>query len=292
MSSIAYITDSTMLENHRLLRNKTMNFWRLSTNINFSDFGIGDLVFFLSKDRVHRRKGEKGIIGFGRLKELRVYSPSTMWRKYGKDNGYISKKSFEDALKKVSKDNKLPSKISSMYLTDVVFLQTPTYLSEYGMQISKQVESYVYLNDINVPFNILEYAKKAYDTWTSDENIVKSLDEEQIRLCLFAVQDQLQEIGLNEKNRKDIYRKLKLYQKENPQYDFIAGTNLFLYYVKENVLKIVTSSNKAIDNRLIIGQACLYRYALWNKYPYDLDISFEVLDGEEINDIINEQFVI
>ena len=104
MSSIAYITDSTMLENHRLLRNKTMNFWRLSTNINFSDFGIGDLVFFLSKDRVHRRKGEKGIIGFGRLKELRVYSPSTMWRKYGKDNGYISKKSFEDALKKVSKD--------------------------------------------------------------------------------------------------------------------------------------------------------------------------------------------
>ena len=85
MSSIAYITDSTMLENHRLLRNKTMNFWRLSTNINFSDFGIGDLVFFLSKDRVHRRKGEKGIIGFGRLKELRVYSPSTMWRKYGKD---------------------------------------------------------------------------------------------------------------------------------------------------------------------------------------------------------------
>ena len=114
MTAIAYITDTKMLENHRILRNNTMNFWRLSTNINFSDFKIGDLVFFLSKDKIHRRHGEKGIIGFGRLKELRVYSPNTMWKKYGKNNGYINKKEFEAAIRKVSKDNKLPSKISSM----------------------------------------------------------------------------------------------------------------------------------------------------------------------------------
>ena len=61
MSSIAYITDSKMLEMHRLNAHKTMNFWRLSNKINFSDFNKGDLVFFLSKDKQHLRKKEKGI---------------------------------------------------------------------------------------------------------------------------------------------------------------------------------------------------------------------------------------
>ena len=51
MSAIAYITDSKLLELHRLNAHKTMNFWRLSTKNNFSDFGKDDLVFFLSKDK-------------------------------------------------------------------------------------------------------------------------------------------------------------------------------------------------------------------------------------------------
>ena len=74
MSAIAYITDSKMLELHRLNNHKTMNFWRLSKNINFSDFSTGDLVFFLSKDKEHRNKSEKGIVGFGRVSKINVSS--------------------------------------------------------------------------------------------------------------------------------------------------------------------------------------------------------------------------
>ena len=67
MSAIAYITDSKMLDFHRLNINSTMNFWRLSNKISFSDFGENDLVFFLSKDKKMMNKGEKGIVGFGRV---------------------------------------------------------------------------------------------------------------------------------------------------------------------------------------------------------------------------------
>lgn len=76
MSAIAYITDSKLLELHRLNNHKTMNFWRSSSNISFSDFGEGDLVFFLSKDKIHQRKREKGIVGFGRVKEIAAASIS------------------------------------------------------------------------------------------------------------------------------------------------------------------------------------------------------------------------
>ena len=46
MSAIAYITDSKMLELHRLNNHRTINFWRPSGNINFTEFGEGDLLFF------------------------------------------------------------------------------------------------------------------------------------------------------------------------------------------------------------------------------------------------------
>lgn len=287
MTAIAYITDTKMLENHRILRNNTMNFWRLSTNINFSDFKIGDLVFFLSKDKIHRRHGEKGIIGFGRLKELRVYSPNTMWKKYGKNNGYINKKEFEGAIRKVSKDNKLPSKISSMYLTNVVFFQNPTYLSEYNMQISKQVESYIYLNDVSIPFRILEYAKTAIDSWTIDEDSIKLCEEEQIHLYLRYLEKEIASLTLSEKVKANIRRNLKQYQVEHPEYEMRDKDELKLYKVNENKLSIVFYHDKAIDERLIIGQAYLYRYYLTNNYPYDIEISFKILGDEKLSSILN-----
>lgn len=287
MTAIAYITDSKMLENHRLLRNNTMNFWRLSTNLNFSDFNIGDLVFFLSKDKIHKLKGEKGIIGFGRLKELRINSPSTMWKRYGKDNGYTSKKEFELAIKKVAKDGKLPKRISSMYLTDIMFFQNPTYLSEYGMNISKQVESYVYLNDPKIPFALLEYAKKAPDSWTSEENCNILCDNEQIRICLFNAKGKIKDFNLSEKDKKAIHSKLKKMLKEHPEYEFISNSMIELCKIQENRLEIVIYKDKKIDERIILGQAYLYRYYLMNEYPYDLEIKFNILNDEVLTNLLN-----
>ena len=65
MAAIAYITDSKMLEYHRLNASMTMNFWRLSPLLSFTDFKKGDLLFFLSKDKNHMRHKEKGIVGYG-----------------------------------------------------------------------------------------------------------------------------------------------------------------------------------------------------------------------------------
>ena len=163
MAAIAYITDSKMLDHHRLNADTTMNFWRLSPTLSFSNFKVGDLIFFLSKDKIHMRDGEKGIVGYGRVESLIVNSVNTMWNKFEQENGYNTCDEFKEAILKVSKDHKLPSKISSFYLKDVVFFQAPAYLSEFGMLISNNVESYVYINPEEIVIKLLEYAKDNVD---------------------------------------------------------------------------------------------------------------------------------
>ena len=87
MSAIAYITDSKLLEMHRLNQNKEMNFWRLNTTYKFTNFNCGDLLFFLSKDKEHMRHKEKGIVGYGRCVAFNSCSINTMWKRYGQLNG-------------------------------------------------------------------------------------------------------------------------------------------------------------------------------------------------------------
>ena len=62
MAAIAYITDSKMLDHHRLNADTTMNFWRLSPTLSFSNFKVGDLIFFLSKDKIHMRSEKRVLI--------------------------------------------------------------------------------------------------------------------------------------------------------------------------------------------------------------------------------------
>ena len=68
MSSIVYVTDNKMIEYHRLNGNTTMNFWRLSSQKNFSNFIKGDLLFFYTKERALQK--ERSIAGFGVFKEI------------------------------------------------------------------------------------------------------------------------------------------------------------------------------------------------------------------------------
>ena len=49
-----------MLEYHRLCRNRTILFWRLSNKRKFADFKKGDLLFFYSRPMHGRRKGLVG----------------------------------------------------------------------------------------------------------------------------------------------------------------------------------------------------------------------------------------
>ena len=261
MSAIAYVTDSKMLELHRLNNHETMNFWRLSNNVNFSDFGKGDLVFFLSKDREHKKRNEKGIVGFGRVTDISVASVKTMWDRHGIYNGYRSLNEFKEAILRVSKDKKLPSKISSFLLEDVTFFQ-PVYLSECGMKISSSVESYIYLKPEETVIRLLDLAKQSGDIWSDLDRNSKKIEREKLLYSLFAAHEKIGDIPASEKGYRKAVRTLKAFVEEHPEYAFIRGSRSELYCPGKQSLDILIYEDKDIDRRLLIGQAQLYRYYL------------------------------
>ena len=269
MSAIAYITDSRMLEMHRLNNHKTMNFWRISNNVNFSDFDKGDLVFFLSKDKEHKNKNEKGIVGFGRLETIAVGSIKTMWDKYGILNGYRTIEEFKEAIRKVTKDRKLPRKISSFYLVNVTFFQ-PVYLSECGMKISDKVESYIYLKPEDVTLDLLELSKSSTDLWTNTTSNIESIEHEERLLSLFACHKKIKDVFVNKTIYNKAHKTLRQFKEDNQEFDFVQNAKNELYKLKGNYLEMVFYYDKAIDEKLLVGQANLYRYYLKN-----MDIVFK-----------------
>ena len=274
MSAIAYITDSKMLELHRLNNHKTMNFWRLSNNINFSDFNVGDLVFFLSKDKEHKNGKEKGIVGFGRMSKISLASVKSMWDKYGVLNGYRSLVEFKEAIIKVSKDKKLPKKISGFYLENVTFFQ-PIYLSECGMKISSNVESYVYLKPEEVVVKLLEYAKSSDDLWSSFTNNSESIEAEQILYALFSAHKQIKDVKRTEKDYKKAQKTLKKYVSEHGSYSFVQNSRNELYKINDNKIEIVFYYGGEADLKALIGQAQLYRYYINLYYKGYTEIKFK-----------------
>ena len=239
MSAIAYITDSRMLQMHRLNNHKTMNFWRLSNNINFSNFTIGDLVFFLSKDKEHKNKNEKGIVGFGRLKDISLGSVKSMWDKYGILNGYNTLEEFKEAILKVAKDKKMPRKISSFYLENVTFFQ-PIYLSECGVKISNNVESYIYIKPEEVTLKLLQLAKHSTDLWTNLGN-EEAINQEELLYSLFTSHNKINDIFINKTIYNRSYRQLKKYLETNTSYEFIQNSKNELYRIKDKLVEILLS---------------------------------------------------
>lgn len=280
MSAIAYITDSKMLELHRLNNHKTMNFWRPSGNINFSEFKEGDLLFFLSKDKQHRKKKEKGIVGFGRLVASSTGSVRTMWERFGILNGYNDMEEFREAIAKVSKDKKIPSRISGFYLENVTFFQ-PVYLSECGMKISNNIESYVYLKPEEVVMKLLDLAGQSNDLWFELGKNEQAIEEEKIRYALIASHRQIGDIPMGEREAKKAARTLKSFQNEYAGYAFIQDSRSELYKIGNKSLDIVLFHDKYIDRRLLIGQAHLYRYFLGKYYKPDMSLRFLSGDRDE-----------
>jgi len=285
MAAIAYITDSKMLELHRLNRHKTINFWRISTNINFSDFMEGDLVFFLSKDKEHRQGNEKGIVGFGRLAYFTSGSIKTMWDRYGVNNGYRTLEEFKEAILKVSKDKKLPKKISGFYLENVTFFQ-PVYLSECGMQISDRVESYVYLKDEDVVVKLLTLAKDAGDIWSS--NNLKAIRAEELLYALFRTHRSIKDISMNDKTARKAKKTLQQYTENNEEYHFMQDSINELYKADDYNIEIVFYRDKDSDDKLLFGQMALYRYYMNRFCDAYYRLRFSTSDeDEEMKYILN-----
>lgn len=167
MASILHICDAQMIEFHRINGNKTINFWRPSPSKRFSNFHIGDYLFFYV--RLANRK-EKAIVGYGHLAKITSMSFNNMWNTYKEENGYASKEAFKEAIIRLNKDNIVPAKLTGLYLHDVAFFQSPLFLSEIGIHISKRLESYCYLDkeDDMATAKVLRYANEVgLDLWTS-----------------------------------------------------------------------------------------------------------------------------
>lgn len=290
MSAIAYITDSKMLDLIRLKAKSTMNFWRPSLSTSFSDFNEGDLIFFLSKDKAYLKDKEKGIVGFGKVDSIITNSPNTMWNKFGEENGYNTYEEFKEAICKVSKDHELPSKISSFYLKNVVFLQAPIYLSECGMNISNNIESYTYIKPENVVIKILEYAKNNVDLWSSSEMLADRIDDEQLSYAIYLTHKEIGDYSINEDKLKVAKRMMKQVLINNPMCKPIGDSNLDLCLVNERNVLIVLYNNKDIDKRLLIGQAELYKRNIGKYYPNAYKLYFKTSNGDKDLDYILNKY--
>ena len=279
MASIAYITDGHMLELHRLDRRRTINFWRPSASVNFRDFGKGDLLFFLVKDKAYTYRGEKGIIGYGRAASFHSGSVETMWKNYGVANGYETKDAFKKALCRVTRDHTLPEKISGIILEDVVFFQMPIYLSEAGMKIKSNTESYLYLEE-DVPLKLLEFGRDRQDLWSETDGFQRHIDEEQLRYSLYSALSTVTEPEFPESTRRTLHRCCNNYLRNHPETSFVQKSTIELYTLEEDRLQILFPRSRKVDDRLWYGQALLLKKEIEKRFPYEAKITFSFLNED------------
>lgn len=280
MAAIAYITDPKMLEIHRLDRRKQVNFWRLSAQINFRDFQRGDLLFFLSKDKKSMRNGEKGIVGYGRADNFLEASPAVMWKRYGVANGYDGFALFKKALCKVARFHILPPKISSIYLKDVLYFQTPIYLSDYGMQINQNIESFCYIEN-NIVSSLLYENRYNLDSWSHQKGNDEMLLQELARYHLFQAQDIIKDIPVAEKQKRKAQRRGRKYLKQHHNLDILRDSTNTLYDFLDDQLRVYFIQDEKLDKRLYIGQKEYLYQQYESMKPVLYPLSFYLIDEQE-----------
>lgn len=303
MASIAYVTDQRMIEFHRLNGNRTINFWRPGNMKKFSDFQEGDTLFFLVKGTERPNKKEKGILGYGRLVKTQTMTIHQMWNTYKTENGYRTEEELNEAILKVSKDRKLPQKINSLYLSDVVFFQSPVYLSEIGVEISNRLESYVYLDqkDPTVTARLLNKAKESgMDFWalamSGEEQNDNYFEEEEIRHLIASIAKRFK-LTFTDWEKRKAKRWMKEYQSLHPDVNLIKGSRLEAYQYKEGVCTFILPlvSGKELDDKTqaMVGHALLLKQVLQKECQYQLKILFKFLSDEdtsELEGLLNQLF--
>jgi len=266
MSSIAYITDKKMIEFHRLNGNDTINFWRPSSSKRFTDFQPGDLLFFLAKGTERGPLKEKGLIGYGRYTQAIKLSFKQMWNQFGLLNGYPSEAALKEAILKVSKEKTLAHAFGCIKLSNIVFFQSPVYLSELGLTISPSLESYIYLDkeDPQTTAMILKKAQQVgIDSWTSvvshNAPSEEVFTQDLIRHVLTVKISDLPEVNKAEDHRKAL-KILSAHQKNHPDAHWLDDRQSELFGFDGDTLRItgVLLSNKTdLSQKLLtlIGKA-------------------------------------
>lgn len=293
LASIAYITDQNMISFHRLNGNTDINFWRPSANKKINDFKKGDILFFLTKGTEKGRKKEKGIIGYGKLKQSKTLSLKGMWKHYKERNGYPTLALLTEAICKVSKDKQIPEKLNCLELGDVVFFQEPVYLSEFHINISNKIESFFYLDkeDSSITTKILQKADEfGIDMWTA---MIQKDDQSDFRQdVVYSAVIGAYEVGKdnyynsyeNKRNAKYASKVMKQYSQAfflpDSKSDFIIQTQ------KETILVIpviVNSNTFKASIQYVIGHYQLYILYLDKVLDNHDDVHIMIFFNQEIS---------
>lgn len=263
MSSIAYVSDESMLEYHRLRGSTSMNFWRLSSRNQFTRFYPGELLFFFVKipGRTH-----KGFIGYGHFEESVTMSFDKTWSTFKEKNGFDSKEEFKQAIYKLSRNHELPKKMNSLVLRDPVFFNSVIFPEDVNIKISDNLESYTYLDDEEDPFvslRLLEFVDRVgLDPW-SELNKTRSedvlfMDRLNITLSHIARTQFSDHLDRNEENR---CRRLKNRQIKKGNKEILFTNDTYSYTDRTLLITIPfapTEKNYSVRYRMLIGRMMIY----------------------------------
>ncbi|HCK89121.1 MAG TPA: hypothetical protein DHW39_09995 [Erysipelotrichaceae bacterium] len=292
MSSIAYVTDEAMLEYHRLCRNRSILFWRLTEKKKFTDFRKGDLLFFFARP-VRGRK--KGFVGYAHYDSTKHLSLRQMWDLYKEKTGYDSEERMREAVMKAAKAD-IPEKMSCLYLTDVVFFLSPIYPEEVGLNISSKLESYCYLDrsDPKITADLMEKAEEhGIDLWSADSDAAPEIifRNDAVRHKLAAIHREIGKETGSEKEKSACHRYAREKAAEEG-WEMVRGSRCdCMQIMKDGSVRIaVPFAAQANDRELRIrefaGRLYIYRL-LAEKAQLGKSIRFEVI-GNNIPDVVKE----
>lgn len=291
MGSIAYVADEEMIEYHRLCGNREINFWRLSNQKNFTNFHVGDLLFFYTKVAFSNKKA---FAGYAHFNSSRRMSVAEMWKRYNTSNGYDSIDKLTEAIQKASRDKPLPKKMDCLYLKEVVFFNEPVFPEEVGIDISSKLESYCYIdkNDPEVTIRILRKAEEhGIDLWSSaySKETEEIFKHDEIRQGLCGISKMLGKTEWTESERKRAIKLMSTFVKKN-SFEYIIGSQTDVFTNQDGHIIIALpfvflSRNRSERKVSLAGRMALYKYYIKKECIPVKSCTFQVVQITENEDI-------
>lgn len=291
MGSIAYVADEEMIEYHRLCGNREINFWRLSNQKNFTNFHVGDLLFFYTKVAFSNKKA---FAGYAHFNSSRRMSIAEMWKRYNTSNGYDSIDKLTEAIQKASRDKPLPKKMDCLYLKEVVFFNEPVFPEEVGIDISSKLESYCYIdkNDPEVTIRILRKAEEhGIDLWSSaySKETEEIFKHDEIRQGLCGISKMLGKTEWTESERKRAIKLMSTFVKKN-SFEYIIGSQTDVFTNQDGHIIIALpfvflSRNRSERKVSLAGRMALYKYYIKKECIPVKSCIFQVVQITENEDI-------
>ncbi len=291
MSSIAYFFDKKTIEFYRLNGSKTMNIYRPLNAKKIINFNEGDYMFFYVKEDKNYFN-ENGIIGYGHFKKSQVMTCRQMWSTFEEANGFNTYEEMIEAIKKTTKDKKVPTKLNSLYLEDVVFFQNPITFDEVNIEYSTRIESFINISNPQTISKIFNKAKeRGMDLWSlvinDEEEKETYFDEEDVKHILFSVCDKLR-LELTSWEKRKAKKILREHQIKNPEIKNIKGNKVEGYSYSKNTLKLYLPMSDHLENnstQMLYGHASLIKSLFKKECNKNIELIIKFISEDSVEDI-------